>query len=238
MAPELLALDLGNSRVKGAYLVAGQIAEAIVLQTPTDLLAWRKQYHALPLVGIDTRRKADWQEAFYKARGQFLELQDGVPFITQYAPTLGPDRCAALVALYRLAPKPFLYLSFGSALTGDWVDPSGIHKGGFISAGLSMRLRSLSQGTGRLPAIEAPTEPPLYWATTTPGALASGAFWGMLAEIEARIRQVQADHANLSIWASGGEAERFLKALPFPVTFVPDLTLIGLWHWYDYLAQC
>lgn len=237
MAPKLLAVDIGNSRIKGACLADGKVIDTINLAHPDDLLSWRKRQPTLPLVGVDTRRSPEWQTAFYEAGGRFLELKDGLPFETQYAPTLGPDRCAALIALYKLSLRPFLYLSFGSALTGDLVDPRGLHVGGFISAGLSLRLRGLAVGTGRLPWVAPPTDLPPFWATTTPEALASGAFWGLLAEVETRLRQASTKYPGLQLWASGGEAKPFLKALPFPVTFVPDLTLIGLWHWHVYLAQ-
>ena len=235
MATACLSVDIGNSRVKAALIKAGEVVEVRVFRTRRQLHAWREAYPALPLYAIDTRGDPTWRALLMELGGRFLEAKDGLPFSTRYAPTLGPDRSAALVALFYTAPKPLVYLSFGTALTGDVLDGQGEHLGGFISPGLALRLRALHQHTGRLPALPLPPPELPTWGTTTPEAIWIGAFRGLLAEIQYHLALARSILDSYQLYISGGEAPLLQSHLPQPLTFVPNLTLIGVWHWQKFL---
>ncbi len=235
MATTCLSVDIGNSRVKAALVEAGSPVEVRVLRTRRELQAWREAYPALPLYAIDTRGDPTWRALLMELGGRFMEAKDGLPFPTCYAPTLGPDRSAALVALFYTAPKPLVYLSLGTALTGDVLDAQGKHLGGFISPGLALRLRALHQHTGRLPALPLPPPELPVWGTTTPEAIWIGAFRGFLAEILHHLALARSTLGSYQLYISGGEAPLLQSHLSQPLTFVPNLTLIGVWHWQRFL---
>jgi type III pantothenate kinase len=230
-----LVVDIGNSRVKAALVEAGEIIEVHVFRTRPQLYAWRMAYSELPLYAIDTRNAPTWKTFLTELGGRFLEATHGLPFPTRYAPTLGPDRCAALVALFYTAPKPLVYLSFGTALTGDVLDAQGEHLGGFISPGMALRQRALHRHTGRLPALRLPLPELPAWGTTTPEAIWIGTFRGLLAEILHHLALARSTLGTYHLYVSGGEAPLFQFHLPQPLTFVPNLTLIGVWHWQRFL---
>ena len=229
MATTCLALDVGNSRLKAALIHEGNPIQVFTPRTRYQLRLWRQQHPHLPLYAIDTRNHPEWKALIMELNGHFLEITAGVPFPTRYAATLGPDRCAALSALFYTAQKPLLYLSFGTALTGDLLDAQGTHLGGFISPGLRLRLKALHQHTGHLPHL-----PPL-WGTSTPEAIWTGTFRAMLSEIQSYLISLQSTLGPHHLYISGGEAPLLERFLPQPVTFVPNLTLIGVWYWQRFL---
>jgi type III pantothenate kinase len=235
MAVTCLALDIGNSRIKAALLHRGHPVHIVSLRTRSQLRRWRQAHAELPLYVIDTRKDPAWTNLLSELGGRPLEITDGVPFPTSYASTLGPDRCAALCALFYIAQKPLLYLSFGTALTGDVLDAQDTHLGGFISLGLALRLKALHQHTGRLPRLSSPPPSIPAWGTSTPEAIWIGAFHGMLSEIQSHLKRAQETLGSHHLYISGGEAPLFQPFLPQPLTFVPNLTLIGVWHWQNFL---
>jgi len=235
MAATCLALDIGNSRLKAALLHQGQVAETFTPKIRLQFRRWRERYAALPLYVIDTRNDPAWKALITELDGRFLEAPAGLPFPTRYAATLGPDRCAALCALFYTAERPLLHLSFGTALTGDLLDANGTHLGGFISLGLNLRLKALHQHTGRLPQLPAPQNLPPLWGTSTAEAIWIGTLHGMLAEIQSYLRGAQTTLGPYHLYISGGEAPLLEPFLPQSVTFVPNLTLIGVWHWQRFL---
>ena len=235
MATTCLALDIGNSRIKAALIHEGHPIQVFTPRTRHQLRRWRQQYPHLPLYAIDTRNHPRWKALLSELHACSLEITAGVPFPTHYAATLGPDRCAALSALFYTAQKPLLYLSFGTALTGDILDAQGTHLGGFISPGLHLRLKALHQHTGRLPRLSPPLSLPPLWGTSTPEAIWIGTFRALISEIQSYLSTLQTTLGPHHLYISGGEASLIAPFLPQPVTFVPDLTLIGVWYWQRFL---
>ena len=235
MAASCLAVDIGNTRIKAALIHEGNLIEVFTPRTRHQFRRWRQRYPHLPLYAIDTRNHPGWKALISELNGYFLEITAGVPFPTRYAATLGPDRCAALSALFYTAQRPLFYLSFGTALTGDILDAQGIHLGGFISPGLHLRLKVLHQHTGRLPRLSPPPTLPPLWGTSTPEAIWIGTFRAMISEIQSYLASLRSTLGPYHLYISGGEAPLLEPFLPQPVTFVPNLTLIGVWYWQRFL---
>jgi type III pantothenate kinase len=81
---------------------------------------------------------------------------NGAPFLAgvsngyeDYA-RLGLDRWLAVVAAFNLAQKACLVLDLGTAVTSDFVDASGQHRGGFICPGLPLMRSQLQLHTRRI----------------------------------------------------------------------------------------
>jgi hypothetical protein len=59
----------------------------------------------------------------------------------------------------------------------------------------------------------------------------------MLSEIQSHLKRAQETLGSYHLYISGGEAPLFQPFLPQPLTFVPNLTLIGVWHWQNFLFR-
>ncbi len=224
----LLALDIGNSRIKAAFFTDTGEAQPVALRRPQDLTRWTHS----PIAYIDTRMDGRWRAYLQELGALELVTELGVPFPTQYSARLGPDRAAQLVAAWQAKRFPAVVLSLGTAYTLDYLDGEGLHVGGVIGAGLSLRLRALAHFTGRLPRIKpAPVSPLL--GTDTTEAMQVGALRGLAFELVGWLEALPSSPQVL--WLCGGEAPLLLPYLPSYAIFAPDLTLRGAWLWWHFL---
>ena len=138
-----------------------------------------------------------------------------VPITNDYRSpeTLGADRLAAAVGAYMQYPgRDILIVDAGTCLTYEFVDKDGHYKGGCISPGLQMRLKSLRAFTAKLPLIdsEGPT-PEIGHDTET--CIRSGVIQGMKFEIEGRIKYFQEKYPSLLVFLTGGDIFNFDKKI-------------------------
>ncbi|MBU6955829.1 type III pantothenate kinase [Hahella sp. HN01] len=64
--------------------------------------------------------------------------------------TLGVDRWLALIAAYNKYPEDLCVIDCGTAVTVDYVDRFGVHKGGYIAPGTALMLNALNVSTAAL----------------------------------------------------------------------------------------
>ncbi|MCM1006190.1 MAG: type III pantothenate kinase [Prevotella sp.] len=142
--------------------------------------------------------------------------------------TLGADRVAAVCGAVTLIPNaPLLIADAGTALTLDCVDENGCFIGGNISAGISLRLKSLHQFTAALPSVDAQGDLPEF-GYDTPTALRSGAVRGVAAEINAAYSYALNRQPNTKLIITGGDAPMLLPLLNTETVCHPDLVSLGL----------
>ncbi|MDE7474089.1 MAG: type III pantothenate kinase [Duncaniella sp.] len=71
--------------------------------------------------------------------------------------TLGSDRVAAAVGAWSdFKGRDILVVDAGTAVTYDYVDASGVYRGGNIAPGITMELKALNHYTARLPLVPFP----------------------------------------------------------------------------------
>ena len=168
-----------------------------------------------------------------KNRIQFLtELshETPIPIKNNYSTpeTLGKDRLAAVIGASYLKPdQDILVIDAGTAITYDFIDSSQTYAGGNIAPGLSMRLRSLHEFTGRLPKVEPKIESPLL-GNSTETALISGAVYGIVFEIDGYIDALKIKYPQLSTFLTGGSTFYFDNKLKNAIFAERNLVLIGL----------
>jgi type III pantothenate kinase len=168
-----------------------------------------------------------------KNRIQFLtELshETPIPIKNSYATpeTLGKDRLAAVIGASFLKPdQDILVIDAGTAITYDFIDSSRTYAGGNIAPGLTMRLRSLHEFTGRLPKVEPKIETPLL-GNSTETALISGAVYGIVFEIDGYIDALKIKYPQLSTFLTGGSTFYFDNKLKNAIFAERNLVLIGL----------
>ena len=193
-----LALDVGNSAVKGALFEEAERVRVFSVSVDADTPAAWKEALA-PHLGsarVDEVGMASVVPATADAVATALEARTEAP-ITRIRPgmplpfalayetpgTLGADRLAAAAAGWAqfgaASPRSVLVVDAGTAVTCEVVHREGVYQGGTIAAGPALTRRALRAGTAQLPdASLALPDDPVGRSTKT--ALQSGIMWGLV----------------------------------------------------------
>ena len=253
MQINLLALDVGNSRLKIGVFEAGKLTHT------------RR-------VGIDNR--ADWQGAFGEAWGRIAgrenaeiagcssnpsaidaavaaasaatgarvewigigrDIELPIAVRTDQPKQTGVDRILNIAAAYEQVGKACCVVDAGSALTVDFCDDTGAFLGGVIAPGAAAQFRCLHEAAphlpeGRLQSTSAP------FGTNTADAINAGIFHS----IRGLVRAVVEQHAlTLDVWpeviATGGDAQVLFGDDPegdLIHAISPELIFYGIAHAY------
>jgi type III pantothenate kinase len=234
-------LDLGNSRLKCAPLVAGRRGDVrafghrdgridgdglrahVGLATPGDI-AW--------LASVAPADLRDAASAALAAQGYAVRLVRTLPRcrrlrIAYDTPgNLGVDRFLSLLAASERDDGPWMLVSIGSAVTVDLLAGDGEHLGGAIAPSPAHMREALGQ---RFAALALPAGRSTDFADDTDAAVASGTDGAILGLVERSHRLAQARLGQAPrLILSGGGAETFAPGLPFPVEQSAWLVLDGL----------
>lgn len=147
--------------------------------------------------------------------------------------TLGADRIAALAGAHSLHPgRQVLVADCGTAITYDLLSAQGEFMGGSIAPGVALRLEALYRFTSRLPHLDPTDAAPKLWGDSTAEAMQSGAFYGVIAELN-YYRSKLSDPEAVTV-LTGGAVPYLLPYLDFKVTIDKDLVLTGLKYIIEY----
>jgi type III pantothenate kinase len=230
----ILLLDVGNTRVKWAWLEYLEIAPSGAVGHDATHRSWQGEIEAdghrpsrIVVANVAGPAFAAaltlWARDHYAVEPEFVVARDrqlGVTNGYRRPALLGVDRWLGLIAAWRSAPRPTLVVNSGTALTVDALDADGRHRGGLIVPGVQMladaRARwaepaALAPGAARaaLPADPVPL---------TLAALADRA--------AAELAQVIG--ATPRILLTGGDAAALEPHLAQTAEIVPELVLTGL----------
>ena len=193
----LFAVDVGNTRVKIARWRGGA---ASVFQDGrpcvpdaeradgscdlTEIERWllesgnRELDSAFWIVSsVNNRKTARLKTIVERIRKEdsfYLLTLDDLPLEVEYdyPEKLGIDRAVAAFAGVRMLPQktPFLAIDVGTAATVDYVDQSGVFRGGAILPGPALSAEALTRKTAALPMLDDPENASLDGRTQS-GAL-------------------------------------------------------------------
>jgi len=138
---------------------------------------------------------------------------------------MGADRWHAMYGAWIGHKQGFAVVDAGSAVTVDYVDPTGRHLGGYILPGLQMMFRSLKTDAARIgfdPEQVLETAP----GKSTGECVNHGVAW-LSAAMVARIREDTRRFGLADTLITGGDADRLI-GLGLPGIHRPDLVLAGL----------
>ncbi len=153
----------------------------------------------------------------------------------------GVDRLLAAFSAYRhvnqatASPQPVIVIQAGTAVTVDFVDASGVFRGGSIMPGLGLSLQLLAAGTDLLPWLgnHAVDVRPFLPGKNTEQAIAAGvnaALVGGASHLVERYRsEIQSDTAIQAI-VSGGDGSLLMPHIAPPAELVNHVVLRGLSH--------
>jgi type III pantothenate kinase len=254
MTGHLLAIDVGNSRVKLGLFDAATACDGRLpvcrYSSASDLkndLPWAairdfihesqsEDLHAL-IAGVNPQgvRKVldswptDWQppHVLDGSIGPVLKVDLAAP------EKVGIDRLLNAVAanVVREPRRPAIIVDTGTATTVDYVNPEGAFAGGAILPGFSLMAQSLNEYTALLPLISmdelagGEIEP---IGLNTRHALGSGLYWGQLGAVKELITQFSNfTQTEPQLFLTGGGASLLATHLR-DVRWEPHLSLQGL----------
>lgn len=214
----LLALDIGNSAVKGGLFDEADLVRVFSMSTGgmdvsegppvsgwDDALAPHLDDVSVDRIVLSSvvPATADAVAAALSSRTDAsvtrVRPDMSLPFDLAYETpeTLGADRLAAAAAGWvqhgALAspPQSVIVVDAGTAVTGEVVHRDGVYEGGVITAGPALVQTALRTGTAQLPDVplRLPDEPV---GRSTETALQNGIMWGLVDAVEGMIERLAA----------------------------------------------
>lgn len=236
-----LTIDRGNTALKAAIWDGGGHLEKVVSLSAHSCIS-----EVVEALGVAQLSAVGYSSVVKDACRPDLEVLSGLgcavydvksdialPFVNAYGTpeTLGADRIAALAgALELIDGCGALVADLGTAATFDLLEatPDGpVYRGGNISPGVPLRLRSLNEHTSALPQVSPDLVPDSLWGHSTASALLNGAVYGMMAELEFYRSLAPRGCATV---LTGGGSEYLIKnnLITFQHIHDPHLVLRGL----------
>ena len=230
----ILLLDVGNTRVKWAWLDYLEVAPAGAIAHDATHRSWQSEIEAdghrpERVVASNVAGPAfaaalrQWASSHFGLEPEFVmpaAAGFGVRNGYQTPAALGADRWLGLVAARRSSPTAACIVSSGSAFTVDALDGGGRHLGGFIVPGLQMMLDAQA-GLG--PATRWPAGTAFGKSVPDCAALMLS---GLANRALALLAAATGGPARCIL--TGGDAPLVAADIAQPVEIVPDLVLTGL----------
>lgn len=236
----VFALDAGNTSLKAARLVDGQIREVhrFSYAQLDEVAAW---LNATPeaariFCSVLSESENEGLRAKFPGLRQILS-SDPVPFAVQYnSTTLGIDRLCNAAYLHRqMKTVHGVAIDIGTCVKFDILHREQGYLGGSISPGIRLRYEALHAHTGKLPLLSNKYGAPLV-GNSTELSMQSGVMNGMEAEIQGMIDRYSQQFPDLTFFMSGGDAGFFEFHSKNNIFADENLTLKGLFEIYRHNA--
>jgi len=212
-----LVIDIGNTLTKVAVfshqeICFNKIYESLTLNEVKELM---NKYNIVNSIISEVKNFDKELENYLEKHSHFIKLnnQTPLPFNNLYITptTLGKDRLAIASAASKLySNSNVLVIDSGTCITYDLIDENNNYLGGAISPGIELRLKSLSEFTGKLPLVKIEKNEEINLVgNSTESSIKSGVVNGIKQEIEGVINQYLKQYKELKIVLTGGNVERF-----------------------------
>lgn len=254
--PPAALLVLGNTRARTAHYAQGAVhhSEAHAVGDADSIVAGLRgfldDHHRAPLLVASVNRPAA-EKALAALEGLvesivFAGRDLAIPITTAvHQPhRVGIDRLLCSLAAYRMAEQACIVIDAGTAITVDFVDGLGVHRGGAIAPGLGAMLGGLVSAAPALPqmtpaqVLATPVSNQEPWGQDTEAAMALGvrsAAVGLVHELVDRFALAYGAYPR--VIATGGDAAALFEHDELVEHVVPDLQLAGLARAYEALLE-
>jgi type III pantothenate kinase len=239
----MLAIDIGNSKTKGAWFEGENIEERFIVDSRQfmDRSALKGKLFSqgrepsiafscvVPEITRWLRRSCDELEIpcfdVKSARKHIVTVRYAIG-------ELGGDRLANVAAAFRLYEPPLLVVDFGTATTYNIVLKDGTFDGGAIAPGIKTCIDFLIQRSGLLPAIPL-CVPECVAGNSSEDALVSGFYYTFTGQFKEISKQVAAHIGGAYATIGTGGMVLFAKEAFPQITVNRDLTLLGIRMLYE-----
>jgi type III pantothenate kinase len=230
-----ICFDFGNTRLKAAYFVNGQLQEMIILpdaslQTIEQLLvtyAPEKTILSSVIHHDPAIEKLLGEKSKFHLLGPSTKLQFTTP--VGKPETIGADRLALCAAAVHQFPTTHnLVIALGTCITYNFITIQQEFIGGSISPGMQMRFKAMHEQTALLPLITPSNEFTLVGYDTKTNLL-SGVILGIAAEIDGIIGAYEEKYGNFNVLLTGGDLSYFVPHLKKRIFADQNLIFKGLY---------
>ncbi|WP_447635876.1 type III pantothenate kinase [Flavobacterium microcysteis] len=238
----LLAIDVGNTRIKGAVFENDTILEQFIFlkkdfkKNIENILKKFQSVAFLTVASVGSLDKNDFLGFGERLKVHFISHEDSFPFINLYETpkTLGMDRMVlAAGAVLQFPGQNRLVIDAGTCITYDFVDENDNYLGGAISPGLRLRYEALHNFTARLPLLELDS-PKSIIGNSTSQSIHSGVVNGAINEIDGFINDYKQHYSKFTIILTGGDADFLAKRLKNTIFANSNFLLESLSHLFQY----
>ncbi len=211
----LLAIDVGNTRIKAAVFEANTLLEVLIFtreEFAVQVSFILQQYPKIKntvVATVGNLSPNDFITLENKVKIHYITPADNFPFQNLYTTpkTLGIDRMVlATGAVLQFPNQNRLVIDAGTCITYDFIDEHNSYLGGAISPGIRLRYEALHQFTAKLPLLTKAT-PQNYIGNSTEESIHSGVSNGVIHEIDGFIEQYKSQYAKFIIILTGGDAD-------------------------------
>jgi type III pantothenate kinase len=230
-----LTIDVGNSRVKGAFFEGDDLIGTFVGDVRKAVQG--KKLEKTILCSTNQSKAEEVAKILGEEKIEFLRLK-----ISDFEKMLdveeknevGADRIANLYgALHHFPVNDCVVVDAGTAVTFDYVTKDGKYLGGAIYPGMDVCAKGLHEYTSALPYVKV-EKPESVLGKTTKAHIQVGIYYGLLGAIErvvAELRLTSPSPSSVAVIATGGLTENKTfneDVLDFVDRIDPHLTLVGL----------
>ena len=217
----LLAVDVGNTRIKAAVFEQDTIIEVFIFQKEELLnqlnfiLKKNEKIQNLVVASVGNIEKEQFLSLKEKVEIHFITHESKFPFTNLYSTptTLGIDRMVlASGAALQFTDQNRLVIDAGTCITYDFIDENDNYLGGAISPGIRLRYQSLNDYTAKLPLLTK-NNPESFIGNSTSESIHSGVINGVALEMDGFIELYKTQYAKFIIILTGGDAEFLAKRL-------------------------
>tara|TARA_B100000965_G_C19487362_1_gene711403 strand:- start:318 stop:1061 length:744 start_codon:yes stop_codon:yes gene_type:complete len=240
-------MDLGNTRIKWGLLENKSLSGIRSLSTPNSrdfdlkpifnaVSSDIKSIVASCVLSRDLQIKlAELFFNHFELVIEFIEPKKRFSGLTngyKNPSKLGADRWAAMIGAYNEFGGNILVIDMGTAITIDYINNEGVHKGGQILPGLKSFFSILDQSTGSINIktnISDITAKDIEkWGKNTDDAIKSGAMSAISGAINAAVFSFRIQDSMPSVILSGGDAIYFKDVFDHSLFYRPNIVLEGL----------
>jgi type III pantothenate kinase len=220
MLPVSICLDFGNTNLKAAIFIGDRLIDKVLfdkdnaIESLTKIIEFHNPSHSI--LSSVIHHSPDIEELL-KAHTKFhlLTTQTKVPFLNAYGSpeTLGNDRIALVAGLCKQFYKEdSLVISVGTCITYNFLAKNNAFRGGAISPGVELRLKSLHEFTQKLPYVNREGHISIL-GYDTETSIRSGVINGVAAEIDGMIDRYELQYGKINAVLTGGDGAFFESRL-------------------------
>ena len=237
-----LLLDIGNTRIKWAWLRDGQLFPCPVVTHNRQISAVAEQHFSQLQVpskviiasGLEAHLEDElesWVAQHWSCPVEFLRTPQhalGVTNAYKEPKNLGIDRWVNLVACHHLLEGAACIVDCGTAVTVDAIDASGRHLGGCILPGLSMMRESLNQA-GQIDLKDYDSSMLSSVNTSTKESVVCGTLYAVTKAVDAildEMKRLLVDEVKCVV--TGGDAELVQPFVLSELVYERDWSLQGM----------
>jgi type III pantothenate kinase len=211
----ILAIDIGNTRIKAAVFEGDILLELFVFfkidlqKNIQNILKTNEKIKYLVVSAVSDVEKQWFSDFNDLLNIHFVSHKDLFPFRNTYKTpqTLGIDRMVlAAGATIQFPNQNRLVIDAGTCITYDFVDENDNYLGGAISPGLLLRYKALHDYTAKLPLLSL-ENPENFTGKSTLESIHSGVVNGLAFEIDGFINEYKDKYLNFIIILTGGDTE-------------------------------